>query len=722
VTDSRRRSLTDLGARAATTIGSDPGRRHLAVAAVYVVMTAAVFWPLVADLSSSVLGTYSDATSTIRDYAAAERQDATPFTLDRDELVNAPEGLDVSPSVQVANAIQPLFVWGLHDAIGFVAAWNLFVLLGIVLSAFSAYFLLHRLGAHPLAALFGGAVFGFNGYLVEKAFVGHGGLVHAWVLVVVALALLRLDRAATIRNAVLVGAAVALAFYMHNYYGLIAGFLVVIGALIRIAIGPARLWQFTLVTAGLLMIPALVAVLRDPGVDVTTFRGVGALQQFGARIPAYVTPNVRNPVLGSLVPTRLQTHLEASGEPSLFFGFTTIGLAVAWLTVLRRRAVEEMRRIGDIAVVVGCAAFVMSLPRLLDVGPFSLPMPSWFIGHVTTAFRVYARFGIVVGLCLIVLAAFALHVLIRSYGRWVAAVAFALVAAELVPGLPPQTLALDRPSALSQWLERQPRGIVAHYPDPAVGLEAALLNGREIYAQTHHWQPLHSTGSPRLPRLSLYIRYLTRHPDQEPAQALLATQGVRYVVVHHDVYREMGEYSPGMGVGFEELAHVGQTTVYRVTAAPAGDIPALIERSREELASIQQLPRLLPVPARGFYGSEEWKEQEGWRWVRQDALLRVRVPFSTVTYTLQGRAFSGLNKARVLTVFDDEGRLLGSQRIESAETTIRIGPFRLAEGPRRLRLHLDPGPQPLSPQDNRFGSIFLSPVQLVPLADPLGPG
>lgn len=697
-------------------------RRHLLAAGFYVVSTLVMYWPVVFNLSFSVLGTFSDGTSTIRDYSAFERQGGTPFTLEHDALVNAPEGLALSPGVQVANSIQPLFVWALHYPLGFVAAWNIFILVGLALSGYATFVLLERLGVHPLAALFGGHVFALSGYLVEKAFVGHGGLVHAWVLPVVALALLRLHRNPTIRSAAIVGAALGLAFYAHSYYGLIAGFFVTVFIVVKIVLGRDRLWHFTLfdvslATAGLLLLPAFtVLFLQNTPIEPTTLHSVTALQQFGARIPAYLTPNERNPFLGALVPRDLEKHLEGSGEPSLFFGFTTLVLAGAWLIVLRRRTPQPLRGIGLFAAVVGAAAFVMSLPRLLDVGPAAIPMPSWFIGHVSTFWRVYARFGVLVGLALAVLAALALHVLIQRYGRRVAVIAIVLATVELLPGLPPESLATNEATASSRWLSAHPSGIVIHYPQPTSELEEALLNGREYFYQTHHWHPLYSSTSLNLPRRSRYVRWLTRYVNRSPTPGLLAAERVRYVVLHDDVYRTIGQRPPILRRGFRQVGRAGQSRIFEVTARPA-NVDKVIARRRESLGSMLGLPRLVPRPISGFYGPERWKGQANWRWVGQDAKMFFRVPLETVAYSLQAVAFSALEKPRILTIYTDTGRLIGRAKVESSETKIKFGPLRLREGVQTLRLHTEPGPEQLHATDPRVASIYISPVQLVPLAD-----
>ena len=139
-----------------------PAVRYPLVLVAFSAVTILWLLPLVAHLGSSVSNEASDATSGARDYWAAERQGATPFTLDHDRLMDAPEGTDVSAAVQIANGIQPAFVLVAKELVGFVAALNLYMLLGFVLSGFLMFVLLDRLGLHVLASAFGGYVYALS--------------------------------------------------------------------------------------------------------------------------------------------------------------------------------------------------------------------------------------------------------------------------------------------------------------------------------------------------------------------------------------------------------------------------------------------------------------------------------------------------------------------------------------------------------------------------------
>jgi hypothetical protein len=71
----------------------------------------------------------------------------------------------------------------------------------------------------------------------------------------------------------------------------------------------------------------------------------------------------------------------------------------------------------------------------------------------------------------------------------------------------------------------------------------------------------------------------------------------------------------------------------------------------------------------------------------------------------------------VLELLDESGDVLGRCVVWRSQVELRIGPFALPPGPSELVLRATPGPELLGEQDLRYGSIFVSPVMLRPLAD-----
>lgn len=697
------------------------GRFALAVV-VSAVLTALWALPVVLHPNTRVLGGPSDATSTIRDYWYIAHIGKTPFTATHDSLLGAPEGIALSPAIQAANGFQPAVVWLLKGSVGLVAAWNLFVLAGIALSGACMWLLLDWLGVGAAGSLFGAYAFAASGYLVDKAFAGHGGLTHAWVFPLIVLALLAgRQRPRRWRFSALAGLLVAAAFYVHSYYGAFALFLLVLYHAYE-AVATRRMRQTGVQLAAALaatvgaLIPALVAnrVLQTAPGNGT--HPVAALQQFGARVEAYLAPSSWSP-LGHLIPHRLAGHLGYSGEPSLFFGFSTLALALYYVFRLRRGAARtaDERFVGGLAITLTVAAAVMSLPRLFSIGPIGIPMPSWFLGHVSTTIRVYARFGVLVGLGLALLAALAVGHIQRAKGPLWAVACVVVLALELTPTLPARTWRADVLPAADRWLAAHPGGIAAIYPLVGDEPAAARLNGREYYFQRFHEHPLFSAIVPSMPPISLALRQAAKYFTDADTATILAAEHVRYVVLREDVYRELGQAAPTLPAGdFRLVARVPDARIYRVVAPPTSREAYIRSHGERLAAAIGQEP---PVDrfGSGFYGPEKYKYATPWRWLSQNGKLSVEVASGVTQLRFETLAFSN-GVPRTLRMYGPEDRLLGTVTVPTAMTPITIGPFDVRDGTTAtFTFTVSPGPVQLGPTDPRAGSIYVNEPVFRPL-------
>lgn len=704
-------------------------RRRTATAVVGAAVALTLLWfaPLVGHLGSAVLGGPSDLTSTARDYSAARDQGKSPLTFERDPTLNAPEGQRFSPGLAVATGIQTAFVWAMKEAVGFVAALNLYLLLGVVLAAVAMFALLRRLGLHPLASAFGAYVWAFNPFVFEKAYAGHAGLVHVWVFPALVLAILRARERRTLASWALVGAAVAAAFYVHSYFGFLALLVLFVFGSVDLVREPRR--SETLRNAGTavgaalaLLVPTFLAYRRDrAGVATVTDHPVEALQQFGARVTAYVVPAEGHPFLGGIVGDETRQRLVESGEPTLFFGYTTMLLAALAVVLLVRRpgAVDggERRYAAIACAVLAPAAFLLSLPRTFDVLGIGVPMPSYLLGEVSTAVRVYARFGVLVGLALAVLAALALHWAIGRRGRALGAAALALAAVELVYDLPVTTWRTDQPPAYDTWLASRPRGIVAFYPSPS-GEPATYRYVREEYFfQTVHGQPLFFSGSPRKDR-AWAIRVLASRVDDETGLAarILAAESVRYVVVKDSVYEAAGEAPPRLPPEtFPPIAALGGARIFGVEAAPADLDEALAREADRVAAALGAAPPRVTY-GRGFYDEEEYVDGRKWRWLIQSGELEVDNASADVELELVTSGFS-VHRPRRLELQAEDGTVLGSDEVSTVDEPIVLRGIRLPVGTSTLRLVVTPPPEPLGGADTRVASVFLAPITIGPYAD-----
>ena len=85
-------------------------------------------------------------------------------------------------------------------------------------------------------------------------------------------------------------------------------------------------------------------------------------------------------------------------------------------------------------------------------------------------------------------------------------------------------------------------------------------------------------------------------------------------------------------------------------------------------------------------------------------------------FRLEGIAFSS-EFPRRLELVDESGRALATVEVPQYMVPLALGPFWLPRGASTLSLRATPGPRPLGGGDPRVGSVFLSPLQAVPLPD-----
>ena len=250
-------------------------------------------------------------------------------------------------------------------------------------------------------------------------------------------------------------------------------------------------------------------------------------------------------------------------------------------------------------------------------------MPSYLIGAVTTAIRVYARFGVLVGLGLVILAALrprrapAQRPSPRAADR---RAAVALVGVELANHVPAPIWHTDRPPAYDHWLARQPKGIVAFYPSPGDKDAEARFAREQYFFQTVHGQPLFFSGSPRKSR-AWAIRALARPRRGRNQRRHTRRRGRPYVVVDPAVYRATpGEGAPRIPPKlYRRLAQVGGADIYAVTTEPIDLDEALHEhcgarrgRDRDPGAAGQRPgPGLRRARARGGRSQSHWMIQDG---------------------------------------------------------------------------------------------------------------
>lgn len=358
----------------------------------YVLLACTVTWPLPLRLNTHLLGSPEGDTGIYVWNLWIFRHELirhAHLPISTDHVFAYTGGADFS--LHNYTPIAGLFALPLIGPLGIVAAYNVVLILFVALSGAAMFLLARRLGLASPWAWLAGAVFAASPLLVART-TAHLSLVTAAPLPLFLWALLRTLDSRRVRDAVLVGALVALASYADAYYGIycvLMGAFLVAGRFLVWSCGPATTPRTTrFIDVVMALLAAIVAWrLLHGGTDV---------------------------VIGTL-----KIHLQTLYNPVL--ALVVLGAVRLWLTFRPsvrvhdlENALARLRYLGIFAVaaclvlmlpvIVGLAmryfegrlpgteTFWRSSPRGVDVLAYVVPNPNhpWF-GDVTSRWFLPAR-------------------------------------------------------------------------------------------------------------------------------------------------------------------------------------------------------------------------------------------------------------------------------------------------------------------------------------------
>lgn len=418
----------------------------------------------------------------------------------------------------------PLFWAGVAPSL----IYNLLLHAGFVLSGAAIFVLARHLTISIPASLIAVVVFVMLPYRVEHLM--HLELQWAAFIPLTFWAVHRTAESGRWRDAVLAGLFAWLQFLACIYYGVFLAIALVLAVPLLILLSePQSRWRFALqmsvcgLVAGLLVLPYLWFYQEATG--VVGVRRTDEIVQFSARLPNYFATSEWNRLWG------WTADRWGAMELRLFPGAIALGLAAA--SLFHRR----WRQVAVYAIVVGVAAE-------LSLGlNGSLYGPLLEFAPPLRAFRAVARFAIIVGFGVAILAAFGADTLLRATStraqRWVGAALIALLVVEysnrhipLVPGV------ATVPADVYRVLDDAKEGAIVELPLPEMDI-APRPPGFDPYYQAWavwHWRPMVNGYSGFTP--AAYHQFaadVRGFPDARSLQALRALN-VRYVLVHQAFY------------------------------------------------------------------------------------------------------------------------------------------------------------------------------------------
>ena len=610
----------------------------LAVSAISIVLTLVVAAPVLRAPSDRIFG--MDLVGHHHD----------PFTM-MQQIDGPGGGLHFQPFTDIPGAL-------LARASGPVAAYNWLVLLTFPLSAAAAYLLARHLRLAPASAALAALAYAFSPFhLAHAAY--HPHIAQTQWLPLYFLALWRcLDRSTPAALALL--AASAAGVVLSNFYGgLIAAVLtpVAIGTHWLFTSGgePGSTRRLAATTASLLLIAGAgilyawsVASAAAVGPDAYAFTR-DELFLYSAKWWSYLVPPVANPVLGPLSERIWSAAGVREGlleqQVSLGWGVVLLGIIAVWGWAVRRPSQASLAAVPVLAVIAMVALFCSLSPER-TVGGFTFTRPSAILYELAPMFRAYARFGVVVQLMAVLLAAMGAERLWRTRmkGAQLACVMLvALAAGEYAVWVP----ALWRdvwPTAAHRWIAAQPDRVLAVDCAP-VGVQPDSIRWLSAGRIVPRPADLEDCTEPRLAdKLSAagYTHLLVR----------LETDAGR---------RLAGSPAPE---GVQRAARFADAEVFVVTA------PA---------------PVVHTGLMTGFY-PREYDKAGTWRWMRADASWTVvNRSDSTVlaSCSIEIAAFDG---PRRLTIFLD-GAQVQTLTVPDQRGTYVVGPLSLSPGSHHLAFH-----------------------------------
>ena len=242
---------------------------RVAAAAFFVALAVWTMMPVLVDPGGTVPGAHlGDNAASLWNVWWFTRAIAEGHWVYRTDRIFAPFGTQLSLHTHATT--HSLLAWPLTWFMPLVAAHNLALLSGLALNGICAWLLALRLTQRMLPAVVAGALFALSAH-VQLRVLGHVNLVHAWVLPLFVLAVVRLEKSGGIAEALLAAAAGAIVIYTDYYYAVYAGLFTLIWAatrilVIRVGISEPRVPALRRALVGLIAIDlALIAAIAWSG-------------------------------------------------------------------------------------------------------------------------------------------------------------------------------------------------------------------------------------------------------------------------------------------------------------------------------------------------------------------------------------------------------------------------------------------------------------------------
>jgi len=568
-------------------------------------------------------------------YAVAHHLSTSVMT-----LVNVPFYLNLG-----RYSVDPLTAYtlrGMTVVFDETIVYNVFLLASFLLAAVCMYYLVKYLTRSPAAAAFSGLAFAFCPFMLTQG-KEHISLVVTFWIPLFVLTLIKGWRRRTY-GSILWCVLVFLLLTLFNFqFGLFCGvfavtFLVTLWMAGRpwrgLKRSPRNLLPKILLLAGSAAIVA--GVLLFAARSLFHFKNlVTSLYMYSARPWDYFVPHADGFLFGNLTRGFIFSHLHGgfTAESSLFLGYVPLALSVVGIVgALWKRGptgksgeappaseavneieepvpaglsptgearryggdekprADETRRFVWGLIFSGIIAFMFSMPPTSKVLGIKLYMPSYFLFKVVPQFRAYARFGIILMMCVTVLAGYGIAFLtergrLRKHGALFVAILMAVVLLEFSIVPPFYSLDTKKTTDYYRWLKERPGQPVAVVYPVFEGND--FENYNYLFQQRLHRKKLINGST--LDDPSDVYRWGVLDITDPSTPGLLKDRGTEYALVIPSLYSRPAirrNYTfpttldeSRIAAGLTLIRRFSDCLVYRVNAPPADFVPLFVEGS-----------------------------------------------------------------------------------------------------------------------------------------------
>lgn len=440
-----------------------------------------------------------------------------------------------------------------------IFAYNFLLFLSFPLSALAMYLLVFEITKHKYASFIPGLIYSFSLYRLWRGF-SHLDLLQTQWLPFYVWSLLKLHRWRNTKWCVIT-ALIYLGMFLTNYY--YAYFMLLFTAAFVFGQLVLKKIDFKLVKCYLLVFVLIVfstvlfvvRVSRSPLFSGTYRRPFDDLLALSARPWDYVLPSIYHPVYGKFVEPIYQAIKNLGNDFEYMSAFPPERMIYLGWTALVLATFGFVKGLGtryrSVAILFGICLVLMlwtSGPAYISFDNFKIPFPSFFLYRLFPMARAYVRLGIVVLLCVSVLAGLGVKFLLeRIKNKRLLFSAYCLVPFLVlfeVLNFPPfHSTDFSKISEVYQWLKEQPGDfIIAEYPrdnDTSFNCEKIAEPVIRNYSYGKFFQRIHGKRLFESDYLDNGIGEKLSDLTNPETSGILSSFGVKYVVVHTEEIFEL---------------------------------------------------------------------------------------------------------------------------------------------------------------------------------------